>query len=81
MKAKYIRTDKEYLPKKLREFADLLEKDYWGNLYEVLEDMAFQWSTHHEKLKAIIKYMSAKQVAEWGRFKDAEEKILKDKPK
>ena len=66
MKLEYIGIDKEFLPKKLREFADLLEKDYWGNLYEVLEDMAFQLTT---------------QVAEWGQFKDAEEKLLKDKPK
>lgn len=70
-----IGIDKKFLPRKCREWADRLEKDYWANLYNVIGEMSFQLDVYTEKIKGMAKYMAAKRLEEYGRLRDAGEKL------
>lgn len=69
--------DKNDLPAKLVQWADKLTVDYWGNLFEVLEEMQLASRNVNEKLKRLYRYISIKEIQQYGKLMDEEEKFEK----
>ena len=75
MSKDYVGIDKEFLPRKLKTWADRLEEDYWANLFDVLHEMRTQLTIYTDKMVAIEKHIFAKMVEEYGHARDKEREV------
>ncbi len=67
--------DKNDLSAKLVQWADKLTVDYWGNLFQVLEEMNIETKALNDKLKILYRHISIKEIQQYGRLIDAEQAL------
>ena len=62
-----------FMPELFRQWAGLLERDYWGNLSFVIDEMESQVEHLLKMRNGILLRIMAKQIREYGCELDAEE--------
>lgn len=62
-----------FMPELFRQWAGLLERDYWGNLSLVIDEMEAQVEHLVKMRKGILMRIMTKQIHEYGCELDAEE--------
>lgn len=53
MSEKYTNIDETWFPKKLREYADKLDEDFYDNILDVLKNLGFQTKTVMSKIQKL----------------------------
>jgi hypothetical protein len=73
--------DEKFLPKVLRESADTLDEDFWGNIEYVIDRLVRELKSHRQKMGDILRDIFIQQLREYGKkihAEDVAERMLDD---